>query len=113
MRLSEIRGRRVFEVMAELVDPIHNIASDADFTDALKGGELGDKLKQAVPSLMKTHQDDLVAIMASLEGTTPDEYVESLDFPKFIADVYSVITDKELIAFFTSFDAIEGLSGSR
>lgn len=110
MRLSEIKGDRVFEVIADIIEPACNIAQDKDAAslfdrsekrpDGISAKDFAlNKVKRAVPKLMRSHKDDLVAILSAVEGVDPDEYRKSLTMPKLIQGVYEIMTDEDLLAF--------------
>lgn len=110
MKLSEVRGERVFDVIADIIEPACNIAQDADAASLFDRSEKRPddvtptefalaKVKRAVPKLMRSHKDDLVAILAAIEGTDPDEYRSDLTMPKLIQGVYEILTDEDLLAF--------------
>lgn len=110
MRLSEIKGERVFDVIAEIIEPACNIAQDkeaADLFDRSKERPDGmsakdfalERVKASMPKLMRTHKDDLVAILAAIEGVTPSEYMDGLTMPKLIQGVFEILTDEDLLAF--------------
>lgn len=110
MRLSEIKGERVFDVIADIIEPACNIAQDEDAASLFDRSEarpdgtsakdfaLG-KVKRAVPKLMRTHKDDLVAILSAIEGVDPDEYRESITMSKLVQSVFEILTDEDLLAF--------------
>jgi hypothetical protein len=110
MRLSEIKGERVFDVIADIIEPCCNIAQDeaaSELFDRTKKRPDGvsakdfalDRAKRSMPSLMRTHKDDLVAILSAIEGVSPDEYRKGLTMPKLIQGVYEMLTDEDLLAF--------------
>jgi len=110
MRLSEIKGDRVFEVIADIIEPVCNIAQDKDAAslfdrsekrpDGVSANDFAlNKVKRAVPKLMRSHKDDLVAILSAVEGVDPEEYREGLTMPKLIQGVYEIMTDEDLLAF--------------
>lgn len=110
MRLSEIRGDRVFDVIADIIEPCCNIAQDKeasalfDRTQERPEGVSAkdfvlDRVKRSMPTLMRSHKDDLIAILSSVEGVSPEEYRESLTIPKLIEGVYETLTDDDLLAF--------------
>lgn len=110
MRLSEIKGERVFDVIADIIEPACNIAQDKDAADLFdRSRERPDgmsakdfaleRVKASMPKLMRSHKDDLVAILAAIEGTDPDEYRESITMPKLVQGVYEILTDEDLLAF--------------
>lgn len=110
MRLSEIKGDRVFDVIADIIEPACNIAQDkevADLFDRSKERPEGmtakefalERVKRSVPKLMRSHRDDLVAIMAAIEGITPEEYMQDVTVPSLVGNVYQMLTDEDLLAF--------------
>lgn len=110
MRLSEIKGERVFDVIADIIEPCCNIAQDKDASALFDRSEKRpddvsvkdfalDKVKRSMPSLMRAHKDDLVAILSAVEGIDPDEYREALTMSKLIQGVYEILTDEDLLAF--------------
>ena len=110
MRLSEIRGDRVFDVIADIIEPCCNIAQDKEVSalfdrtqkrpEGVSAKDFAlDRVKRSMPTLMRSHKDDLVAIMSSVEGVSPEEYRESLTMTKLIEGVYETLTDEDLLAF--------------
>jgi hypothetical protein len=121
MRLSDIRGERVFDVLADIVEPICSIASDKDAVALFKGGRedgqdvyefVAAKIRRAVPVLMRGHRDDIVAIMSSIKGQTRDEYVADLTMGGLIADLYEMLTDEDLLSFLSSSKTTAERSGT-
>lgn len=111
MKLSDIKGDRVFDVIADIIDPICNIASDKNASDLFRretppdGMDARDfaamKVRKAVPALMRGHKADLVAIFAAINGVTPKEYAETVTMASLLKDVTEMLTDSELMAFFS------------
>lgn len=110
MRLSEIKGERTFDVIAAIIEPCCNIAQDevvADLFDRSRKRPEGmsakdfalERVKASVPGLMRSHKDDLVAILAAIEGTDPDEYMREVTVPSIVKAVYEILTDDDLLAF--------------
>lgn len=110
MRLSEIRGERVFDVIADIIEPACNIASDKEAAALFDRSEkkpdgmsttefVMGKVKRSVPVLMRSHKEDLIAILAIVDGVDVDEYRETLTMPKLIQGVYEILTDEDLLAF--------------
>ena len=110
MRLSEIKGERVFDVIADIIEPACSIAQDKDAAeifdrsanrpDGMTETEFAlQRIKRAVPKLMRTHKDDLVAILSAIEGVSAEEYLDGLTMPKLIQGVYEILTDEDLLAF--------------
>lgn len=112
MRLSDIRGERTLEVIAEIIEPIINIAEDKDASELFHREKLPEgmsaksfllaRARKSVPSLMKGHAGDLIAIFAALEGVEKAKYCESLNLVKLLCDTADLLTDDAFAALFTS-----------
>lgn len=112
MRLSNIRGERVFDVIADLIEPIANIAQDekaAQFFHGVvpKDGQtpeeaVVEKLRESVPALIRGHRGDLTRILAALNGQEPEEYAEAMTLQSLVGDVYDLLTDRDFLAFLSS-----------
>lgn len=110
MKLSDIRGERVFEVVADIIDPIVSIAEDKDAAELFKPKEKPEgmdnwsfflsRLKTSLPSLMRAHKDELATIMAVMNDVSREEYVKDLTLIKLIADVTELVTDRSFSSFF-------------
>lgn len=109
MKLSDIKGDRVLDVIADIIDPIANMAQDKDVAAMFKreavpeGMDARDffakRMCKGLPVLFKGHKADIIAIMAAIEGVTPEQYAASLDFPKLFTDVMELVTDNALLDF--------------
>lgn len=110
MRLSEIKGERVFDVIADIIEPACNIMQDKDAAaifdhtekqpdDMTTSEYVISKVKRSMPKLMRTHKDDLITILATVNGIDKDEYRDNLTMPKLIQGVYEILTDEDLLGF--------------
>lgn len=116
MKLSDIKGERVFDVVADIIDPISNIAEDEEFKAIFKKVTppkdvdkkafamqiAAKRLKKYAPALLRSHKGDVITIMASIEGVTPEEYAASLNLAKLMTDAAELVTDKAFLDLFTS-----------
>lgn len=112
MKLSDIKGADVFDVIADCIVPITNIAADekamALFKKQVvpKGTDVRavaiKRLAAGVPPLMRDHKDDLVAILAAVNLTPVDEYAKELTLGKLISDLADLVGDPMFADFFTS-----------
>ena len=110
MRLSEIKGERVFDVIADLIEPVARIAEDKEAAklfrrEKLSKGEtamgaLLKRIRASVPLLLRNHKKELIEIMAALEGVPKEAYAEALSVPKLIADILGMLNDNELLSLF-------------
>lgn len=101
MRLSQVKGDRCFEVIADVIEPLTAIAQDEHAKAVFAGDQKGlmTRIVKHAPHIIKGHKDDLVAVMAAIEGVTAEEYAEGLTMAKLLKDVYELLTDEELVAF--------------
>lgn len=120
MKLSNIKGDRVLDVIADIIDPIANMVQDKDVAAMFKreavpeGMEARDffakRMCKGLPVLLKGHKADIIAIMAAIEGVTPERYAASLDFPKLFTDVMELVTDDAFLNFLSSSETGKGAS---
>lgn len=110
MKLSEIKGERVFDVIADMIDPISKIAEDKDAARMFKREKCPEgmeprefaiqKIKKSMPSLIKNHKRELCEILGAIEGTDPKEYMDNVTLLKLMKDVVELLNDDEFTAFF-------------
>ena len=103
MRLSDIKGDRVFDVIADIIDPIANIASDETASALFKREKLPEgmtaksflleRARKAIPALLKCHKRDIITVLATIEGVSADDYRESLTLAKLMQDAAELLTD--------------------
>lgn len=122
MKLSDIKGDRVLDVIADIIDPIANMVQDKDVAAMFKreavpdGMEARDffakRMRKGLPVLLKSHKADIIAVMAAIEGVTPEQYAVSLDFPKLFTDVMELVTDDAFLDFLSSSETGKGADAS-
>lgn len=118
MKLSDIKGDRVLDVIADIIDPIANMVQDKDIAAMFKREAVPDGMEardffakrmcKGLPVLLKRHKADIIAVMAAIEGVTPEQYAESLDFPKLFTDIMELVTDDALLDFLSSSETGKG-----
>lgn len=121
MRLSDIQGDRVFDVIADIIDPIANIAEDDAASALFKREKLPEgvtakefmtqRARKALPALFKNHKGDIIAILAAIEGVSTDDYKGALNLVKLMRDTAELLTDDAFTALFLSAQS-ENSSGS-
>lgn len=112
MRLSDIKGERTLEVIADIIDPIANIAEDEEASALFKREKLPEgmtakkfllqRARKSAPALLKGHKEDIISILAAIDGTSPDKYAGSLNLVKLIKDTVDLLTDEAFGALFIS-----------
>ena len=112
MKLSDVKGERVFDVIADCIEPIANIANDPDAAAMFKKEKLPEgetpkhfllmRTKKSLPSLLKTHRKDVIAILSSIEGTSKKKYAQDLTLTKLMYDCIELLNDETFLELFTS-----------
>lgn len=110
MKLSKIKGDRVFDVIADIIGPITEIAADENASKLFMREKCPEdmtpyqvflqRMKACMPPLVRDHKEAFETILASIEGVSVDEYVKSLTLGKLLADVIDLVSDEDFVAFF-------------
>lgn len=121
MRLSDIKGDRTLEVIAEIIDPIVNIAEDEAASAMFKREKLPEgmtankflmkRARKSLPVLLKGHKADIIAILSAIEGISAEEYSGTLNLVKLTKDCIDLLTDEVFMQLFISAQS-ENNSGS-
>ena len=107
MKLSDIKGERAIEVIADLIEPVANIATDKECADlfSVKPVKGEDKnvsarkhLVRKVPLLLRTHKRDVIQIIATIDGKSVDD----MNLFSITAALIGIVQDEALIELFTS-----------
>ena len=112
MRLSDIQGERVFDVIADIIDPIANIASDETASALFKREKLPEgmtakaflleRARKSVPALLKGHKSDIITVLATIDGVSANDYRSSLTLAKLMQDTAELLTDEAFGELFIS-----------
>ncbi len=121
MKLSDVKGERTLDVIAEIVEPVANLAEDKEVAELFRKKKLPqgrdaksyllERLKSSLPPLLKRHKTDVIAILAAVEGVSMEQYAGSLNLVKLSKDCIELLTDDAFIELFISAQS-EGSSGS-
>ena len=96
MKLSEFRGEAALDAMADLIDPLTEIASDKILVGLLRKKNMVDAIKLG----LRNHKKAILAILAILNQQDVETYNPSLaEIPKMLLDL---LNDKELLDLFQS-----------
>jgi len=60
------------------------------------------RIKKHLPVLLKNHKKDIVVILSTLEGVSPEEYTQTLDLRKIMTDFTELLTDNAFKDLFIS-----------
>lgn len=112
MKLSDIKGEIVIDVIADLIVPIANIAVDNEASELFSrkplplgmtaGQFMAMRAKKAVPALLKNHKEDVIDILSTLAMKNRDEYLTGLTIPSLLKDAFEVVTDDCFVELFYS-----------
>lgn len=110
MKLSDIKGDKVLDVIADIIVPIANIASDEKASGIFSRKPLPqgvtakdfivERVKGSIPALIKNHKEDLITILAAIGGVTKEEYAADLTLASLLKDFTELLTDEEFLALF-------------
>jgi hypothetical protein len=107
MKLSEFKDEKAVEVVAKLLIPIGNIASNKANQ---KAKDSGGTLIAFVSAMLKNNQRDVMDMLAILDDKDPAEYHCSA--ATVIRDVFRMVSDPELLELFGLQRQIPASSGS-
>lgn len=112
MKLSDIQGERVFDVIADIIDPIANIAEDEKASAIFRREKLPDgmtakaflikRARKSLPALSKGHKGDIIAILSAIGGVSEEQYKSELNLIKLMQDATELLTDEAFGALFLS-----------
>ena len=106
MKLSAIPAERAFDVLADVAEPLSNIAGDEMLLKAFQGMQAGETspatIAKIVGLIAQSHKTDLNAILAATEGQTVDEYLAGRSAARVIVDAVELLSDDQLASFLAS-----------
>jgi hypothetical protein len=95
MKLSEIKGDRALDVLADIMEPLARILTDEEITKTANGEP---KLLFA-KKILKGHKKEVIEILAILDGEKPETYeVNLLTLPVKLVEI---LNDPEIGNLFT------------
>ena len=107
MKLSEVKGTRNLEIIADIIEPLGNIAMDKRYKGVfpikpVEGEEAQTTMikfiLKEIPYLLKAHKKDVALILATVAGI-PVEDMTIISIVKGIKDIYY---DETFLELFTS-----------
>lgn len=97
MKLSDFKGEDALDVLADIIEPVTDIATDTDVTDQWKSKG---KMASLVKVILKKHPKGVIAILARLENKSYEEYAETINIATLPAKLLEVMQDEVLMSFF-------------
>ena len=107
MKLGNIKGERAVEVIAEIIEPISNIATDKNTANIFRmDRNEGETERESavrnftskVPELLKSHKKDIVTILCAIDNVKPDE----LKLTDIIHGTIDLLSDQDFLSLFLS-----------
>lgn len=118
MKLSEVRGERVFDVIADLIPPLCRMASHGSVKEVMGGRAVPDgkdprehaieQIERLAPTLIKECKDDVIDVLCVIGGTDRSEYVENMTIMSLWDDVAELLGDDDFISFLSSANVLTG-----
>lgn len=96
MKISEIKGERALDLLAEMMDPITEILADKELKRIAANGTR----IQLIKKILKDHKKSMITILALLDDQDPETYEPTL--PEIPAKIMQVLNDPAFKSFFTS-----------
>lgn len=113
-KLSQLSTDECLDVLCEIAPHVANIVTDETIADSIgkastKKGlttagvvmEAANRATRAIPSLLKTHRDDIYHILAAIGGVDVDEIAKQNTIVTLM-QLRTIFRDKELTDFFKS-----------
>lgn len=122
MKLSAIKGERTLDVIAELIDPVTDIAESKEFQGMFEKKKLPkgmtknqffiSRVRKNLPGLIKAKRESIIHIMAVLKGVDDAVYVQDMTMASLFTDVFELITDPVFLNFLSTYSqTTESLPG--
>ena len=106
MKLSDIKGEKALEIIADLIDPISVMVQDKGFKKVVDTGSQLDVVK----FLLKNHGKEIIIVLALINEKDPKTYEPSLvELPRLVLDL---INDPDIMSLFKSQSQTEQLASS-
>lgn len=98
MKLSEYKGEKALDILADIIEPAAIIMADKEIVNFAKSGKPVIKL---IKPLIKNHKREVIEIMAILDGEDPKEYSDKVNFFTLPAKLLEILNDPDLMSLFT------------
>lgn len=112
MKLSNIKGDKVLDMVADLIEPVCAIAQSDIAKEVFnkekppKGMSVREyalvKMKRCIPKLIRVNKAQIITILAIIAETTPEEYSAQLTPVRLVRDVTDLLNDEDFKELFFS-----------
>lgn len=106
---KNIKGERALDVLADIMEPFVEIASDEEVVENLKKN----KVLIAVKKVLKDYKPQVFTILASLEGKPVEEYKDTVTLLTVPVVLLRLFNDSDVVSlFFQSQELTAGATSS-
>lgn len=123
MKLSEVKGERAADVIADIIPIVYSLSVDKDVAPLFakpnippvpKGVDpekhfkkysdkiVKDRVTKYMPHLLKKYKHEIYMLIATINGIEYAEYTENIHPIKLFADMCEVVNDPAIIGLFPS-----------
>lgn len=112
MKLSDVKGERTFDVIADIIEPVGNLSDCGEMKKVFDASDkpadltasefMVQRIKQYLPIVLKKHKNDFIAILATIECVSVERYTQTLNLAKLFVDVTELLTDEAFLGFLDS-----------
>ena len=98
-KILDARGEDALDVLADLLDPVTEIAQDEEISAMMRTGGTA-TVAQFAAAILRKHKSAVVQIMAIDDGKTPDEerkVLSAITIPARLMKLLSVPAIKEML----------------
>lgn len=101
MRLSDIKGDAAMDAVARIVPHVIELAGDKQLLAVMSAQDEdgGRKLGAVIAALVPAHTDQVVGILAAINGKSDDEYRSEMTIGSLIRDLTELLTDEDMTSF--------------
>lgn len=110
MRLSDFKGEEAIDVLADIIDPISKILTDAEIQELSKKKDVS--VVSYIKPMLKNNKKETIEILARLDNKSVEEYTKTLNLLTLPAQVMDLINDPELQKLFLSQEQSESNASS-
>lgn len=98
VKLSEIKGEAALDLLADIMEPLVEIASDAEVKTAFRAK----KKVEGIALSIKKHKRAVIKILAALNQQSVAEYIQTVNVVTLPVTALQIINDPDLVSLFTS-----------
>ena len=113
--LSDYKGEEALDILADIIEPLCVVFADKDiqalYAEGKKEKKIIPPIKYIKPAL-KNHKEELLTILARIEGVPVDEYKETVNFVTLPLQILSVVNDPNIKSLFHSQSQTSNISSA-